>query len=143
MVSVDSAAVKRAEGSSKIAGYSLGKVKRWLHEVAIEKIDPETGLYLGDGKWNYRDTAADCYPFLCWAAHVTDIELLHGPIRDVLDAERKLCNHLDRVPVRFDLKKGSKDHARNNFPIYIWPCVVTEENVELLPISQIDMIKRC
>jgi len=106
---VDSATFKQAERSSKIAGYSLSKVKRWLHEVAIKKIDPDTGLYLGDGKWNYRDTAADCYPFLCWAAHVTDIELLHGPIRDVLDAERKLCNHLDRIPARFDLKKGKKD----------------------------------
>ncbi|MEA3226447.1 MAG: hypothetical protein U9Q07_10900, partial [Planctomycetota bacterium] len=106
---IESEFVKQAEVSSKIAGYSLSKIKRWLHEVAIKKIDSETGLYLGDGKWNYRDTAADCYPFLCWAAHVTDINLLNGPIRDVLDAERKLCNHLDRIPARFDLKKGKKD----------------------------------
>ncbi|UCF15028.1 MAG: hypothetical protein JSW59_16590 [Phycisphaerales bacterium] len=109
--SVDNAVLRQAERSSKIAGYSLSKVKRWLHEVAIKKIDPETGLYLGDGKWNYRDTAADCYPFLCWAAHVTDIELLHGPIRDVLDAERKLCNHLDRIPARFDLAEHRKDES--------------------------------
>ena len=109
--SVDSSALRQAERSSKIAGYSLSKVKRWLHEVAIKKIDPETGLYLGDGKWDYRDTAADCYPFLCWAAHATDIDLLHGPIRDVLDAERKLCNHLDRIPARFDLEKGKKDDS--------------------------------
>ncbi len=92
---VEAESVRQAEISSKIAGYSLSKVKRWLHEVAIKKIDPETGLYIGDGRWNYRDTAADCYPFLCWAAHVTDVDLLYGPIRDVLDAERKLCNHLD------------------------------------------------
>lgn len=109
--SVDSEVIKKAEASSKIAGYSLSKVKRWLHEVAIKKIDPKTGLYLGDGKWNYRDTAADCYPFLCWAAHVTDIDLLCGSIRDVLDAERKLCNHLDRIPARFDLEKGRKDDS--------------------------------
>jgi len=109
--SIDSASLNQARTSSKIAGYSLSKVKRWLHEVAIKKIDPKTGLYLGDGKWNYRDTAADCYPFLCWAAHVTDIDLLHGPIRDVLDAESKLCNHLDRIPARFDLKTGRKDSS--------------------------------
>ncbi|MHC4567404.1 MAG: hypothetical protein ACYTE3_16795 [Planctomycetota bacterium] len=108
---VDGASFTHAERSSKIAGYSLSKVKRWLHEVAIKKIDPKTGLYLGDGKWNYRDTAADCYPFLCWAAHVTDIDLLHGRIKDVLDAERKLCNHLDRIPARFDLKTGKKDES--------------------------------
>jgi len=108
---IDRESLRQAEISSKIAGYSLSKVKRWLHEVAIKRIDPETGLYLGDGKWNYRDTAADCYPFLCWAAHVTDIDLLYGPIRDVLDAERKLCNHLDRIPARFDLKKGKKDDS--------------------------------
>ncbi len=107
--SIDRESLRQAERSSKIAGYSLSKVKRWLHEVAIKKIDPDTGLYIGDGRWNYRDTAADCYPFLCWAAYVTDIDLLYGPIRDVLDAERKLCNHLDRIPARFDLKTGKKD----------------------------------
>ena len=93
----DSKCFEQAEVSSKIAGYSLSKVKRWLHEVAIKKIDPVTGLYIGDGRWNYRDTAADCYPFLCWAAYVTDIDALNGPIRDVLDAERRLCNHLGRT----------------------------------------------
>ncbi len=108
---IDRESVRQAEISSKIAGYSLSKVKRWLHEVAIKKIDPETGLYIGDGRWNYRDTAADCYPFLCWAAHVTDIDLLNGPIRDVLDAESRLCNHLDRIPARFDLKTGKKDDS--------------------------------
>jgi len=108
---IDSKCFKQADVSSKIAGYSLSKVKRWLHEVAIKKIDPDTGLYIGDGHWNYRDTAADCYPFLCWAAYVTDIDALNGPIRDVLDAERKLCNHLDRIPARFDLKKKKKDDS--------------------------------
>ena len=108
---IDRESLKQAEISSKIAGYSLSKVKRWLHEVAIKRIDPETGLYIGDGRWNYRDTAADCYPFLCWAAHVTDIDLLYGPIRNVLAAESKLCNHLDRIPARFDLNKGKKDDS--------------------------------
>jgi hypothetical protein len=108
---IDGKCFKQADVSSKIAGYSLSKVKRWLHEVAIKKIDPVTGLYIGDGRWNYRDTAADCYPFLCWAAYVTNIDALNGPIRDVLDAERKLCNHLDRIPARYDLKKKKKDDS--------------------------------
>ena len=45
------------------------------------------------------------------AAFVTDIDLLNGPIRDVLDAERKLCNHLDRIPARYDLKNNRKDDS--------------------------------
>ena len=46
---INSKCFQQADVSSKIAGYSLSKVKRWLHEVAIKKIDPNTGLYIGDG----------------------------------------------------------------------------------------------
>ncbi len=105
---VDKAAVERATESAKIAGYALSKVQRWLHEKALPIIDPETGLYPADGKWNYRDTAADCYPFLCWAAFVVDKEALDGPVRDVLHAEQKLCNHLDRIPVPYDWQNKKK-----------------------------------
>lgn len=102
------AAVERARRSARIAGYSLSKVQRWLHERALPMIDPETGLYPADGKWNYRDTAADCYPFLCWAAYVVDAGALDGPVRDVLHAERKLCNHVGRIPVPYDWKEKRK-----------------------------------
>ncbi len=104
----DDAAVAEAQRSAKIAGYALSKVKRWLHETALKRIDPETGLYIADGRWNYRDTAADCYPFLVWAAHVVDREALEGPVRAVLHAERKLCNLRDGIPVPYDLKKKQK-----------------------------------
>lgn len=97
-----------ARESAKIAGYSLSKVHRWLHEVALKRIDKDTGLYIADGRWNYRDTAADCYPFLVWAAYAVDEKALNGPVRAVLHAERKLCNFLDRIPVRYDLKKKTK-----------------------------------
>ncbi len=97
-----------ARKSAKIAGYSLSKVQRWLHEMALPQIDKQTGLYIADGHWNYRDTAADCYPFLAWAAFVVDQEALNGPVRDVLHAEQKLCNHLDRIPVPYDHKKHQK-----------------------------------
>ena len=33
------------ERSAAIAGYSLSKVQRWLHTVALPKIDPETKLW--------------------------------------------------------------------------------------------------
>lgn len=107
-LSVSPAAVEQATDSARIAGYALSKVQRWLHETALPVIDPNTGLYPADGLWNYRDTAADCYPFLCWAAFVTDLDALNGPVRNVLHAEQKLCNHLDRIPVPYDWRTGRK-----------------------------------
>ncbi len=100
---------EQASQSAKIAGHALDKVHRWLHDVALEKIDPETGLYKADGKWNYRDTAADCYPFLLWAAYVVDLDVLNGPVRDVLHKERALCNTVKRIPVPWDFGKGAPD----------------------------------
>ncbi len=105
---VPPAAVEQATDSARIAGYAMSKVQRWLHETALPVIDPNTGLYPADGLWNYRDTAADCYPFLCWAAFVTDLDALNGPVRNVLRVEQKLCNHLDRIPVPYDWRKGRK-----------------------------------
>jgi hypothetical protein len=99
----------RAAASAEIAGYTFSKVQRWLHEKALPLIDKETGLYRADGRWNYRDTAADCYPFLCWAAHLVDRQALYGPVLEVLEAEQRLCNHVDRIPVRFDWNKKAKD----------------------------------
>ena len=99
---------QRAQKSARLAGYALGKVQRWLREVALPCQDPETKLLKMRGVWNYSNTAADCYPFLCWAAYVTDIEVLDGPLRDVLHAEMRLCNHLDRIPAPYDFEKGGK-----------------------------------
>jgi len=104
-------AFKQAAASADIAGYSLSKVQRWLHERALKDIDPETGLYRVRGRWNYWDTAADCYPFLVWAAWATDQAALEGPVRKVLHAEQRLCNHLDRIPTRWDFKRGAKDES--------------------------------
>ena len=101
-------AFEQASKSADIAGYSLSKVHRWLHEKALEQIDPATTLYKADGHWNYRDTAADCYPFLVWAAYVVDQEALDGPVRDILHAEMKLCNQYDRIPVPYDFAKNGK-----------------------------------
>ncbi len=102
-------AFAQADRSAQIAGYSISKVQRWLKEKALPLIDPKTGLYLGDAHWNYRDTAADCYPFLCWAAWLVDPKALQGPVLGVLEAEQRLCNHLDRIPVRFDLARSTRD----------------------------------
>jgi len=87
----DREALQQARRSAKIAGYSLSKVQRWLHEVALKKIEPDTGLYHPDGNFNYQDAWADCYPFLAWAAWATDLEALNGPVRNALHAEIKHC----------------------------------------------------
>ena len=84
-------AFNQAEASATIAGYSLSKVQRWLHEVALKKIEPDTGLYHPDGAFNYQDAWADCYPFLVWAAWTTDLEALNGPVRKALHAEIAHC----------------------------------------------------
>jgi len=44
-----------AEESAEIAGYTISKVQRWLHEVALKKIEPGTGLCHPDGNFNYQD----------------------------------------------------------------------------------------
>ncbi|MCP4783689.1 MAG: hypothetical protein GY903_10265 [Fuerstiella sp.] len=77
--------------SAEIAGFTISKVQRWLHDVALQKIEPDTGLYHPDGNFNYQDAWADCYPFLVWAAWLTDLEALNGPVRDALHAEIKHC----------------------------------------------------
>ena len=98
--------MKQAAVSARIAGYSLGKVHRWLHQKALEHIDEETGLYRVRGKWDYADTAADCYPFLTWAAWATDRDVLDGPVRDILERERKLCNVKGALPAPYDFGAG-------------------------------------
>lgn len=106
---------RRAERSARYAGIALDKVRRWLHEKVLPVRDAKSGLFRPTGRqWNYRDTAADCYPFYVWAAHYTDIRLLDTVMTDTLKAEQRLCNHLDRLPVPYDMDRGVKTpHSRD------------------------------
>jgi len=106
-----------ARESAQIAGVTLSKTQRWLHEAALPKIDPKSKLYIshpgGSGRyreawWNYDDTAADTYPFLFWAAWYTDRDKINGPILDVLEAEQRICNHLDRIPTKRPMRNNSR-----------------------------------
>jgi len=87
----DGEALRKAALSAEVAGYSLSKVQRWLHEVALKRIEPDTGLYHPEGHFNYQDAWADCYPFLVWAAWATDAKALDGPVRNALHAEIAHC----------------------------------------------------
>jgi len=100
---------QRAERSSQYAGIALGKVQRWLHECCLPIRDERSGLFRPTGpEWNYRDTAADCYPFYVWAAFYTDREILDTVMIDALEAEQRLSNHVDRLPVSYDMDRGEK-----------------------------------
>jgi len=79
------------ERSAELASFTISKVQRWLGEVALKKIEPDTGLYHPEGNFNYQDAWADCYPFLVWAAWLTDLDALNGPVRGALHAEMKRC----------------------------------------------------
>lgn len=100
---------RRAERSAQYAGIALSKVQRWLHECCLPMRDARSGLFRPTGaEWNYRDTAADCYPFYVWAAFFTDLQVLDTVMVDALQAEQRLCNHLDRIPVSYNMDTGSK-----------------------------------
>ena len=99
----------RAERSARYAGIALDKVQRWLHEACLPVRDEGSGLFRPTGpEWNYRDTAADCYPFYVWAAYYTDKDILDTVMVDALKAEQRLCNHVDRLPVSYDMDRGAK-----------------------------------
>ncbi len=100
---------ERAERSARYAGIALSKVQRWLRQSCLPIRDKRSGLFRPTGpQWNYRDTAADCYPFYVWAAFYTDRQVLDTVMKDVLKAEQTLCNHLDRLPVPYDMDRGEK-----------------------------------
>ncbi|NUQ65805.1 MAG: hypothetical protein HUU20_25345 [Pirellulales bacterium] len=99
----------RAERSARFAGIALGKVQRWLHEQCLPIRDERSGLFRPTGaEWNFQDTAADCYPFYVWAAFFTDKDVLETVMLDALKAEQRLCNDLDRLPVRYNMDEGRK-----------------------------------
>lgn len=99
-----------ARKNADLAAPAFTEMHRWLHEVALPKIDPTTGLFRATGdSWNYRDTAADCFPFFGWAALFTDQEAFAGPFLDALRAENNICSHHGHIPVNYDFQKGEKE----------------------------------
>ncbi|MFV2070519.1 MAG: hypothetical protein ACC645_26425, partial [Pirellulales bacterium] len=110
---------QRADRSARFAGIALTKVQRWLHERCLPVLDKPTGLFRATGReWNYRDTAADCYPFYVWAAYYTDKDVLESVMINTLEAEQRLCNHLDRLPVPYDMDAGRKNVTPLNRMIF-------------------------
>lgn len=48
--------------------------------------------------WNVKDAAADNYPFMVLTAAVLDRQLLHGKMKDILQAEKKYTSRLGPLP---------------------------------------------
>jgi hypothetical protein len=72
----------------------------------LQHADPASGLIprnvRGDSfYWNAKDAAADNYPFLVLATFFTDKALFEGRMRDMLEAEQRLTNRVDRLPDDF------------------------------------------
>ena len=82
-----------AARNSLLAREGLWRCYRLLH-AWLGIADPATGLIprdlLGASYWNGKDAAADNYPFLVLSAYFTDREAFDGPIRRMLENERKL-----------------------------------------------------
>jgi hypothetical protein len=71
----------------------------------LQFVDPQSGLLPRnlnrDAFWNARDCAADNYPFMVLTAFFTDKPLFDGRMKDILAAEQRLCNRIDRLPDDF------------------------------------------
>lgn len=99
-----------ARRNAELASPAFTEMHRWLHEVALPQIHLDTKLFRATGSsWNYRDTAADCYPFLGWAAYFTDRAVFEGPVREALHAETELCSHYGPIPVNYDFSTDKKE----------------------------------
>src|SRR5687768_12701173 len=83
----------RAAANGRIAAEGFERCHRYL-QAWLRAADPVTGLIprnLYDSPyWNGRDSAADNYPFMVLTAHFTDRAAFDGPMRRMLESERKL-----------------------------------------------------
>lgn len=68
----------------------------------MQTTDPATGLFPRNLKdspyWNAQDCAADNYPFMVITTYFTDRGLFEGHMREILAAEQRICNRVDRLP---------------------------------------------
>ena len=101
--------VDLARRNAELAAPAWNEIHRWLHEVALPAIDRETKLFAATGEtWTYRDTAADCFPFLGWAAWFTDREVFETAVRECLRAEARMLSHHGPVPVDYTFSKKAQ-----------------------------------
>ncbi len=84
---------EQAGANGQLAQEGFSRCYRYLH-AWLARAEPTTGLIprnLTDSPyWNGKDSAADNYPFMVLSAWFTDRAAYDGPLRRMLDAERRL-----------------------------------------------------
>jgi hypothetical protein len=73
-------------------------VSGWLAHA-----DPQTGLIPRNLTrdrtiWNAQDSAADNYPFMVLTCQLTDPDMFHGRMREMLRTEQRLTSRVDQLP---------------------------------------------
>ncbi len=97
----------RAEHHARQAHEQFFRCRKYL-EGWLRHADPRTGLIPENlrpqgATWTPENAAADNYPFLVLSAALVAPELFQGPLRAMLDTERKLTSRLDRLPDAWSL----------------------------------------
>jgi len=84
---------ERALANGRLAQEGFSRCHRYL-QAWLARAEPTTGLIprnLTDSPyWNGKDSAADNYPFMVLSAWFTDRAAYDGPLRRMLDTERRL-----------------------------------------------------
>ena len=84
---------EKALANGQLAQEGLSRCHRYL-QAWLARAEPTTGLIprnLTDSPyWNGKDSAADNYPFMVLSAWFTDRAAYDGPLRRMLDTERRL-----------------------------------------------------
>jgi hypothetical protein len=111
-------AFRRAEQHGRLANEMLFRSRKvvdgWLAHA-----DPGTGLLprrivLSRSPtdltiWNAKDCAADLYPFLTLTCALTDRDMFHGRMSDILQTEIRLTNRIGRMPDTYSFTKQGFD----------------------------------
>ncbi len=85
-------------------------VRGWL-----TKTDPKSGLIpenltRGVDRWNGRNNGADNYAFMVLTAALTDRKLFDGQMVDMLEAEQRLTNRVDRLGDYYKFSTAAFEH---------------------------------
>jgi len=111
-------AFRKAMENGKSANEGLRRCQRYVMGW-LALADPKSGLIprnLRDRYWNAKDTAADNYPFLVLSASFTDRPLFESRMREMLAAEIRLTNRVERLPDTYDFAKCAFLNEKPNLP---------------------------
>jgi len=76
----------------------------------LEYADSETGLFpenldRGIDRWTPHNSAADNYPFMVLVSALTDEDMFHGRMHEILEAETRLTSRIGHMPDGYSFSK--------------------------------------